>query len=81
MNRFSMFATAALVSLSLGLPALAGDKVDPALQEKLTAQLVKEGYEVRKVQMEDGMIEAYAVKDGKTYEMYFDKDLKEVKKN
>ena len=81
MNRFSMIVTAGLMSLSLGLPALAAGKVDPALQEKLTAQLVKDGYEVRKVQMEDGMIEAYAVKDGKTNEMYFDKDLKEVKKN
>ncbi len=81
MNRFSMIATAALMSLSLGLPALAEEKVDPAVQEKLTAQLVKEGYEVRKIQMEDGLVEAYAVKDGKTYEMYFDKDLKVVKKD
>jgi hypothetical protein len=81
MNRFSMFATAALMALSLGLPAGAEGTVDPAMQEKLTAQLVKEGYEVRKVQMEDGLLEAYAVKDGKTHEMYFDKDLKEVKKN
>lgn len=81
MNRFSMIVTAGLMSLSFGLPALAAGKVDPTLQEKLTGQLVKDGYEVRKVQMEDGMIEAYAVKDGKTYEMYFDKDLKEVKKN
>ena len=81
MNRFSMFATATLMSLALGLPALAEGKVDPAVQEKLTAQLVKDGYEVRKIQMEDGLVEAYAVKDDKTYELYFVKDLLVVKKN
>ena len=41
MNRFSIFATAALMALSLGLPAGAEGTVDPAMQEKLTAQLVK----------------------------------------
>ncbi len=60
--------------------AFASDDVDPALKTKLTEQLKAEGYEVRKVQMEDGLIEAYAVKGDEKFELYFDKDLKPVKK-
>lgn len=79
MTRFKTIATAVLLCTALGAPALAEDAaVDAATQEKLTTQLVGEGYEVRKIQMEDGQIEVYAVKDGKTHEMYFDSDLKLV---
>ena len=34
--------------------------------------LVGLGYEVRGMEMEDGFIEGYAVKDGKRYELYID---------
>lgn len=60
--------------------AFASDDVDPALKAKLTEQLKAEGYDVRKVQMEDGLIEAYAVKGSEKFELYFDKELKPVKK-
>ncbi|ESW62236.1 MAG: signal peptide protein [Rhodobacter sp. CACIA14H1] len=53
-------------------------KVDAAVQEKLTAQLVAEGYEVRQFKSEDGLIEVYVVKDGKMQELWFDADLKQV---
>ncbi|MCX7888257.1 MAG: PepSY domain-containing protein [Rhodobacteraceae bacterium] len=79
MTSFRILTSAALLALSLGLPALAsedGASVDPALQQKLTEQLVAQGYEVRKIQMEDGKIEVYAVKDGQTFELYFDSALK-----
>jgi hypothetical protein len=36
---------------------------------------------VRKVQMEDGMIEVYAVKGGKTSEIYLNDKLEVVKNN
>lgn len=69
--------TAALLS---GTAALASDPaIDPAVSQQITAQLTADGYEVRKVDMEDGMYEAYAMKDGKRYEIYFDKDLNIVK--
>ena len=58
-----------------------GDGIDPALQAKVTAQLTAQGYDVRKVQMEDGMIEVYAVKDGKTSEIYLNDNLEVVKNN
>jgi Peptidase propeptide and YPEB domain len=35
-----------------------------------------EGYEVRKVQMEDGNFEAYVIKAGKKFEVVLNADLK-----
>jgi len=60
--------------------AFASDDVDPAVKAKLTKQLNAEGYDVRKLQMEDGLIEAYAVKGNEKFELYFDSNLKLVKK-
>ncbi len=74
--------TAALVALSLALAAPAAraeDEVDAATQEKVTAQLTAEGYEVRKIEAEDGLIEAYVVKDGKAMSLFLDESLKVVK--
>lgn len=73
MKKFLMFA--AIAALSFGRMVQADEAVDPATKDKLTTQLVAEGYEVRKIEMEDGKIEAYALKDGKKYELYFDADL------
>jgi hypothetical protein len=75
-------------ALALGLSLLAapiawasGDEpmLDAATRDRVTAQMVAQGYEVRKIDSEDGMIEVYAVKDGKTWELYLDRDLKIVK--
>lgn len=71
---------AALAALLLAVPVAqaSGGKVDAAVQEKLTAQLVAEGYEVRQFKAEDGLIEVYVVKDGKMQELWFDAALKQV---
>ena len=74
-------AVAALaLSMLTSSVALAEEEgtVDAAVQEKLTAQLVAEGYEVRQFKSEDGLIEVYVVKDGKMQELWFDADLKQV---
>jgi len=42
-----------------------------AIESKLTGM----GYDVRKIETEDGMYEAYALKDGERYEIYLDRDL------
>lgn len=69
----------ALALTCLSAPAFAeGDAVDAAVQEKLTAQLTAEGYDVRKMETEDGLIEVYVVKDGETKSLWFDADLKPV---
>ncbi|MEY4982080.1 MAG: hypothetical protein RIR62_346 [Pseudomonadota bacterium] len=66
------------VALSAALPALADTEVDAAVKEKLTAQLVAQGYEVRKIEAEDGLIEVYVVKDGKTASLWFNDKLEAV---
>ena len=53
--------------------------LDPAKTEEIKAQLTTQGYEVRKVEIEDGMYEAYALKDGKRYEVYLDANLNVIK--
>lgn len=42
-----------------------------AIESKLTDM----GYDVRKIETEDGMYEAYALKHGDRYEIYLDTDL------
>jgi hypothetical protein len=76
--------TAAILMLALALTAPAAraeseGTVDAATQARITTELTAQGYEVRKITTEDGMIEVYAVKDGKTYELYLDQSLKIVK--
>lgn len=56
-------------------------EVDAATTEKVTAQLTAEGFEVRKLDLEDGMIEAYVVKDGETSTVFLDPETLEVVKN
>lgn len=69
----------ALALTCLSAPAFAdGDSVDAAIKDKLTAQLTAEGYDVRKIETEDGLIEVYVVKDGETSSLWFDADLKPV---
>jgi hypothetical protein len=75
-------AVVALVLGTLVAPAITMAEtegaVDAAVQEKLTAQLVAEGYEVRQFKAEDGLIEVYVVKDGKMEELWFDASLKQI---
>ncbi len=69
------------IAISAGTAAIAvasGNEtpVDAAMVETIKAQLAAEGYEVTEVEAEeDGMFEAYALKDGKTYEIELDSDL------
>lgn len=54
-------------------------KPDAAVTEQITAKLAGEGYEVRKVKTEDGLYEAYALKDGEKFEVFMDSDLNIVR--
>ena len=70
------------LAITAGSAALASgsyDKIDPATQDAIRAQLSEQGYEVRKIEADDGMFEAYAIKDGERYEIYLDRDLSIVK--
>ena len=75
-----------IIALALAITAgsmaqASGDdaKIDSAKAEQIKSQLTEQGYEVRKVETEDGMYEAYALKEGARYEIYLDKDLNVVK--
>lgn len=71
----------ALLATTLALPALASDtlKLDAETESQIRATLTADGYEVRKIEIEDGLYEAYAMKDGHKYEVYLDAALKVVK--
>ena len=72
---------ALILTLAAASPALASsyDKIDDATRAKITATLTEQGYEVRKIDSEDGLIEVYALKDGQRFELYLDADLKIVR--
>jgi len=68
-------ALAASLALPLGFAAASSELQGATLgktTEDITASLTAQGYEVRKVKPEHGMLEAYAMKDGKRYELYVD---------
>ncbi len=77
---FSTKIVSIIALLSLAAPAAyAVDTIDAATKDKITTQLTGQGYEVRKLKIEDNMIEAYAVKNGTTFEIYFNEKLEVVK--
>lgn len=72
------------LTIALGLGVMTGamamasskENITDEMRTQITTQLAAEGYEVRKIEREDGMIEVYALKDGLRFEIYLDKDLK-----
>lgn len=69
----------ALAALTLAAPAMASPDVDTDTAAQVREKLTAEGYEVRKIDSEDGMIEVYALKDGARLELYLDADLNVVR--
>lgn len=72
-----MLATATLaaaLALPAGLAVAAAAKGSYAGKTKaeITKTLEQQGYKVRKVETEDGELEAYALLDGERYEIYVD---------
>jgi hypothetical protein len=68
-----------VLAAALALPvsfAAASSELDGATlgksADEVKSTLTAQGYEVRKVENEDGKLEAYAVKDGKKFEIYVD---------
>ena len=67
----------ALVLLGAAAPALATECTSEPMEkwmkpEQVEKLLTEQGYEVRKVKVEDSCLEAYATKDGKRMEVYLD---------
>lgn len=70
----TLILTAALLAAPMARAESEGTP-DAARTEQITAALVALGYDVRRLALEDGMIEAYAVKDGQTCEVYLTEAL------
>lgn len=70
--RTLLSATAAMFLLAS--PALALEKGDTLgkSEAEIRQTLESMGYEVRKIETDDGELEAYALKDGKRLEIYVD---------
>lgn len=49
-----------------------------ATHQAVRSKLMGQGYEVRKIESEDGLLEVYAVKDGQKYELYLKPDTLEI---
>ncbi len=75
MKRIIAPLTALALALGASAATASGGAVPADIKDKITEQLTQDGYEVRKIEMEDGAYEAYALKDGKRYEIYFNADL------
>lgn len=69
------------LAVCLAGPALASDslKLDADTEAQIRTTLTEDGYDVRKIEVEDGMYEAYATKDGHKYEVFLDASLTVVK--
>jgi hypothetical protein len=73
MIRATLLSLAAAAAIAA--PALAEVTVGAMVghdEAEVRQTLTADGYEVRKVETEDGEIEAYALKDGKKLEVYVD---------
>ena len=66
----------ALAIFAGGLAAASDDAMpDAATRDAIESKLAGQGYDVRRIEAEDGMYEAYALKDGERYEIHLDGDL------
>ncbi|PFG63294.1 YpeB-like protein with putative protease inhibitory function [Thioclava sp. ES.031] len=84
MKYLMLIAASATIAAASTLPALAegGEgAVAPAKEQKLAAELKNQGYDVRRMEMEDGYIEVYAMKDGKRAQLFFNSKLQQVKRS
>jgi hypothetical protein len=70
---------AAMALPASGVSASGNETVPAELAQKIRVKLTEQGYDVRKIKMEDGMYEAYVIKDGTREELYMNSDLEIVK--
>lgn len=77
MRKFIVVAAMLVAAPALASDLSMGSQLGSTM-DAIETSLVDMGYEVRKMEMEDGKIEAYAVKDGKMSEIYVDPSSGEV---
>jgi len=85
-NRLSPFevtiasTAAAIIGLSatVALAELAVGDYAGLSESEITDSLEQQGYEVRQIEHEDGLLEAYVLLDGTRYEIFVDPDNGDV---
>ncbi|MCV2875335.1 PepSY domain-containing protein [Rhodobacteraceae bacterium XHP0102] len=77
----STFVAALALATALPLAAQASgyERLTEEQRANITAAMTEQGYETRKIEMEDGMIEVYAVKDGERFELYLDNNFEIIR--
>lgn len=74
--------SAQVLTLAILLPVAAmasGGKPSAEVEAQIRATLTEQGYEVRKIEKEDGLFEAYALKDGKKLEIYLNDKMEIIR--
>lgn len=78
-----MKQTVKILALALSLPAAAalasGAPVSPETEISIRDLLTGQGYQVKEIEAEDGLFEAEATKDGKSYEFYLNDQIEVVR--
>ncbi|GJM03071.1 MAG: hypothetical protein DHS20C08_15720 [Rhodomicrobium sp.] len=85
---FILKTTITAVVLLAGFSALLasekGEKIPSmdvsATHQAVRSKLIGQGYDVRKIETEDGYLEVYAIKDGRKYELYLKPETLEIQK-
>lgn len=77
----STFVAALALTAALPLAAQASgyERLAEEQRANITAAMTEQGYETRKIDMEDGMIEVYALKDGERFELYLNDNLEIIR--
>ena len=77
-----LFVTSLIAATALSVSiAQAGERLqlNAEVKQRINASLTKQGYQVGKIKIEDGLYEAYVKKDGMRLEVYLDSDMNIVR--
>ena len=92
MKKLAIFSSATVAAASLALAAALSFPADPVAAaaaqgsyagktgDEITKSLEDQGYEVRKIETEDGYLEAYALLNGARFEIYVDPETGKIVK-
>ena len=72
------FVAALALPIGLALAAASEGTYAGKTEAEITTSLEQQGYEVRKIEREDGYLEAYALRDGQRYEIYVDPETGKI---
>lgn len=78
-RKLTASALAGALMMTLAGPVLASSAIPAETEAQIRTHLTEQGYEVRKIKSEDGLYEAYVLKDGQKMEIYLDAQMNIVR--